>query len=168
MARHSRRVLAALVITAAAIVTAEARQVQSEPQQPAPQQQAPKPQHEQRREPWWKNAKDIAELSLTSQQSAKIDEIFQKAMEQARPLRMEVQNLEKNLDAIIREAKMDVGVFTLEVDKIEGKRAELNKMRTVMLYRMRRVLNAEQNAKFQIMVDRWEADRRRQDGDRRR
>jgi len=167
MARHSRRVLAALVITAAAIVTAEARQVQSEPQQPATQQQAPK-QHEQRREPWWKNAKDIAELSLTSQQSAKIDEIFQKAMEQARPLRMEVQNLEKNLDAIIREAKMDVGVFTLEVDKIEGKRAELNKMRTVMLYRMRRVLNAEQNAKFQIMVDRWEADRRRQDGDRRR
>jgi len=167
MARHSRRVLAALVITAAAIVTAEARQVQSEPQQPATQQQAPK-QHEQRREPWWKNAKDIAELSLTSQQSAKIDEIFQKVMEQARPLRMEVQNLEKNLDAIIREAKMEVGAFTLEVDKIEGKRAELNKMRTVMLYRMRRVLNAEQNAKFQIMVDRWEADRRRQDGDRRR
>jgi Spy/CpxP family protein refolding chaperone len=167
MARHSRRVLAALVITAAAIVTAEARQVQSEPQQPATQQQAPK-QHEQRREPWWKNAKDIAELSLTSQQSAKIDEIFQKAMERARPLRMEVQDLEKNLDAIIREAKMEVGAFTLEVDKIEGKRAELNKMRTVMLYRMRRVLNAEQNAKFQIMVDRWEADRRRQDGDRRR
>jgi len=167
MARHSRRVLAALVITAAAIVTAEARQVQSEPQQPATQQQAPK-QHEQRREPWWKNAKDIAELSLTSQQSAKIDEIFQKAMERARPLRMEVQDLEKNLDAIIREAKMEVGAFTLEVDKIDGKRAELNKMRTVMLYRMRRVLNAEQNAKFQIMVDRWEADRRRQDGDRRR
>ena len=168
MARHSRRLLAALVITAAAIVTAEARQGQSEPQQLPPQQQAGKPQHEQRREPWWKNAKDIAELNLTPQQSAKIDEIFQKVMEQARPLRMEVQNLEKNLDAIIREAKMDVGVFTLEVDKIEGKRAELNKMRTVMLYRMRRVLNAEQNAKFQIMVDRWEADRRRQDGDRRR
>jgi|SoiMethySBSTD1v2_1073268.scaffolds.fasta_scaffold2407796_1 Spy/CpxP family protein refolding chaperone len=168
MARHSRRALAALAIVAAVIVTVEARELQSEPQQLPPQQQAGKPQHEQRREPWWKNAKDIAELNLTPQQSAKIDEIFQKVMEQARPLRMEVQNLEKNLDAIIREAKMEVGAFTLEVDKIEGKRAELNKMRTVMLYRMRRVLNAEQNAKFQIMVDRWEADRRRQDGDRRR
>jgi len=168
MARHSRRTFAALVISTAAIVTVEARELQSNPPQTTPQQQPAKPQHEQRREPWWKNSKDIAELSLTAQQSAKIDEIFQKTMERARPLRVEVQDLEKNLDTIIREAKMEVGAFTLEVDKIEEKRAELNKMRTVMLYRMRRVLNAEQNAKFQIMVDRWEADRRRQDGDRRR
>jgi hypothetical protein len=45
-------------------------------------------------------------------------------------------------------------------------RAELNTLRTVMLYRMRRVLNSDQNAKVQAMWDRREAERRR-DGDKR-
>ena len=48
------------------------------------------------------------------------------------------------------------------------KRAELNKLRVVMLYRMHRVLDAEQNTKFQAMIDRWEAERKKQDGDHRR
>jgi Spy/CpxP family protein refolding chaperone len=135
------------------------------------QTQPPKTEHERRQgdrpPPWWKNPKHIAELGLTTQQSAKIDEIFHKTMETARPLREEVQKLEKNLDATIREAKMEVSAFAQEVEKIESKRAELNKMRTVMLYRMRRVLNSEQNAKLQVIFDRWEAERRKQD-DRRR
>jgi hypothetical protein len=41
-------------------------------------------------------------------------------------------------------------------------------MRIVMLYRMRRVLNADQNARLQAMFDRNDAARKKQDDDRRR
>jgi hypothetical protein len=37
-----------------------------------------------------------------------------------------------------------------------------------MLYRMRRVLNAEQNVKFQALFDRRDAERKKQDAERRR
>jgi len=34
-------------------------------------------------------------------------------------------------------------------------------MRVLMLYRMHRVLTPEQNARFQAMVDRWDAARKK-------
>ena len=62
----------------------------------------------------------------------------------------------------------DVSVVAQQVDRVENKRAELNKLRVVMLYRMHRVLTPEQNAGFQAYMDRREAERKKQDGDRRR
>ncbi len=62
----------------------------------------------------------------------------------------------------------DIIVFKQQVEKVEARRSELNKMRTVMLYRIRRVFTPEQNAKFRAAYDRWEDARRKQDGDRRK
>lgn len=109
----------------------------------------------------------VAELGLSAEQSATIDQIFESAMEKARPLRDEVKRLEVELDHAMRANTAQVAVFARQVDKIENMRAELNKTRTVMLYRMRRVLSADQNAKFQAMHDRWEAGRKK-DADRRK
>jgi hypothetical protein len=76
--------------------------------------------------------------------------------------------MERDLNATIRASTTDVAVFTRQVQKIEARRAELNTMRIVMLYRMRRVLNADQNARLQAMFDRNDAARKKQDDDRRR
>lgn len=61
----------------------------------------------------------------------------------------------------------DVSVVVQQVDRVENKRAELNKLRVVMLYRMHRVLTPEQNVRLQAYMDRREAERKKQDGDRR-
>ena len=168
MARQHRWVIAAC-LTIATPLLADAR-AQTETQQRPPQQSASadKRGSEHERRPWWKNPRDMAEIGLTADQSNSIDSIFRAEIEKMKPLRETVNGLERSLNETIRANETDVVVFSRQVEKIEKMRAELNTMRTVMLYRMRRVLNADQNAKFQAMWDRREAERRRQDGDRRR
>jgi Spy/CpxP family protein refolding chaperone len=130
-------------------------------------QQARETRRDGDRRPWWKNPKDMTEIGLSSEQSAEIDRIFHAEIAKMRPLRETVNNLERALDETMRANTADIDAFARQVNKIEGKRAELNSMRTVMLYRMRRVLNADQNAKFQAMLDRQREAERRKDGDRR-
>ena len=170
MARHTRWALAALLLAAiAAPLHGRA------PQAEAPQAEAPPKVQQARdsrrdgndRRPWWKNPKDMAEIGLTADQSATIDGIFHAEIEKMKPLRETVNGLERALDETMRANTADISAFARQVQKIENKRAELNTMRTVMLYRMRRVLTQEQNAKFRAMWDRREAERRKQDGDRR-
>jgi Spy/CpxP family protein refolding chaperone len=170
MARHTRWALAALLLAAvAAPLHGRA------PQADAPQAEAPPKVQQARdnrrdgndRRPWWKNPKDMAEIGLTADQSATIDGIFHAEIGKMKPLRETVNSLERALDETMRANTADISAFARQVQKIENKRAELNTMRTVMLYRMRRVLNAEQNGKLLAMWDRREAERRKQDGDRR-
>ncbi|HVL66098.1 MAG TPA: Spy/CpxP family protein refolding chaperone [Vicinamibacterales bacterium] len=135
------------------------------------QQQATarEPHREGNRSPWWKTPHPAAvELGITADQAAALDRIYSTYMEKAKPLREELNELETALDKMMRANTADVTIVERESGRIERKRAELNKMRTVMLYSLRRVLNPEQNAKFQAYLDRMDAERRKQDGDRRR
>lgn len=163
MARQIALALATLVMVGGPVAADFGRQQTGAPRQ----QEHQKPQSHDRRL-WWHDKKIAAELALTSDQVERLDRIFMKHTEKAVPLRNEVQELEKALDQTIRGQKLDVAAFAQEVDRIENKRAELNKMRAVMLYRLRLVLNSEQNNKFQAMLDRRDSERRKQDSDRRR
>ena len=170
MARHDRWAMAAVVAFGLVAVGAESEALEKQASQP-PQEQQQGAQKDGRRDnprlPWWKEPRMVAELGLSAEQSATIDQIFESAMEKARPIRDEVKRLEVELDQAMRANTAQVAVFARQVDRIENMRAELNKTRTVMLYRMRRVLSADQNAKFQAMHDRWEAGRKK-DADRRK
>lgn len=167
MARHFGWALATSLIVGGAALSASADlgSQQTGTPQPRPQQEQQKSNDRDRRG-WWHEKRIVAQLALSEDQVTRLDRIYTKYAEKAVPLRREVQALEKGLDQSIRTQKLDVAAFAVEVDRIENKRAELNKMRTVMLYRLRLVLNTEQNNKFQEMVDRREAERRK-DGDRR-
>jgi Spy/CpxP family protein refolding chaperone len=110
---------------------------------------------------WWKDDAARAELKLTAEQVAEVDRIFQTNMARAKPLREEITQLEAALNQTMRANTAEVAVVSQQVDKVESKRAELNKMRVLMLYRMHRVLTPEQNARFQAMVDRWDAARKK-------
>ena len=162
MARHFGWALSAFLVMGIATASADlGRQAADRPKQ----QQQKSDGHERRG--WWHDKRIVTELALTGDQVDRLERIFIKHTEKAVPLRKEVQDLEKALDGSIRAQKLDVATFAAEVDRIENKRAELNKMRAVMLYRLRLVLNAEQNNKFQAMLDKRDAERRRQDNDRR-
>lgn len=168
MARQYRWVLTALLLVVTPLLM-EGSAGQTEAPQPSKQQNSQRSDNNRHdRRPWWKDPRDMAEIGLSAEQSRTIDGIFKTEIEKMKPLRESINKAERALDQTIRANTTDVTVFEHQVEKIERKRAELNTMRAVMLYRMRRVLNADQNAKFQAMWDRREAERRRQDGDRRR
>ena len=119
------------------------------------------------RYPWWKDDKAIAAATITPEQAAQIDQILRSSWEKSRPLREEVMQLQKAMNQTIEANIAEVAFFAKQVDKIETKRAELNKLRLVMLYSMHRVLSPEQNARLTAYFEKREAERRKQDGDRR-
>jgi Spy/CpxP family protein refolding chaperone len=72
------------------------------------------------------------------------------------------------LAKLTKEATADVATIAQHVDRIETLRAEMNKTRTIMLYRMNLLLNPEQRAKVKALYDKRDAERRRNDSSRRR
>ena len=172
MARHICWALAALVASGALVLSTEST-VRAQQQQPVSQNRpaekaAPGRENHERR-PWWKDPKRMAEVGLSAGQSAEIDLIFRTEIEKMKPMRALITEMERGVDATSRANTQDIEAYARQVRQVEHKRAELNTARTVMLYRMRRVLNAEQNVKFQAMYDRErEADRKKQESDRRR
>jgi Spy/CpxP family protein refolding chaperone len=170
MARHISWGLLALFVAVGTVRPAEVvAQAQSGSQPPAQvERKDPRSSPGHQRTAWWKDEQARTEIGLTLDQAAEIDRIFKAYIDKARPLREEVNTLEKALSETMKANTADVSVVAQQVDKVENKRAELNKLRVVMLYRMHRVLTPEQNVRFQTYMDRREAERKKQDGDRRR
>ena len=115
---------------------------------------------------WW--LYDRAELGITDKQSADIDKIFEETVPGQRAKREEIERLEPVLAKLTKEATADVATIAQHVDRIETLRAEMNKARTIMLYRMNLLLNAEQRVKVKALYDKRDAERRRNDSSRRR
>ena len=156
------------ILLSLALVDRVGAQSEQQQQQPAPKQTTPeKGQNGSPRWMWWKDEKFRAEVGFSLAQASEIDKIVMPTLEQMRPLRREVDELDKQIEKMIVEST-DLMVFKQQVEKVEARRAELNKMRTVMLYRIRRVFTPEQNVKFQAAHDRREAERKKQDGDHRK
>jgi Spy/CpxP family protein refolding chaperone len=103
--------------------------------------------------PWWKAVRD---LGLSPEQSTMIDGIFQSTMPELRQEAQELNRLEAKLSKLI-EADADELQVLRQVDRVEAARAAINKMRTMMLFRMRQVMTTEQRARFKAMQERWEA-----------
>jgi Spy/CpxP family protein refolding chaperone len=109
---------------------------------------------------WWKDAQFQRDLSLSADQSAKIDAIFEAAISQ---LRQEKQELDKQEEVLSKQivAGADETLVTKQVDRVEAIRAHMNKMRTLMLLKERQVLSPEQRVKLNKLHEQWERDHRR-------
>jgi len=112
---------------------------------------------------WWKADATVKELSLTPDQSARIDGIFQASMIELRRQKGDLDKLEDKLSRLI-EKDADEGQVTLQIDRVESARASLNKTRTVMLLHMRQILTPDQRMQLNVMRDRWNKDRDREPG----
>lgn len=110
--------------------------------------------------PWWRDAQFQRDLVLTTDQSAKIDAVFQQTIPLLREKKAELDAQEEELSRMIA-ANSEEAVVTLQVDRVESIRADMNKTRTLMLLRMRRVLSREQRVKLNQLHDQWEKERRR-------
>ena len=117
--------------------------------------------------PWWKDAQFQKELTLTADQSARIDLVFQSAMSTLRPKKEELDRQEAELSRLIA-ANADEAVVSFQVDKVEAIRTSMNKQRTLMLLHMRQVLSPDQRVRLNKLHEQWDKDHRRPHADARK
>jgi Spy/CpxP family protein refolding chaperone len=110
--------------------------------------------------PWWRDAQFQKDLTLTVEQSSRIDAVFQATIPNLRQQRQELDEQEAKLSRLIA-ANVDEAQVIRQVDKVEAIRASANKMRTLMLLRMRQVLTPDQRAKLNKLYEQWEKDHHR-------
>ena len=111
--------------------------------------------------PWWRDPQFQRDLTLTTEQSGKIDAVFQQTIPILRQKKAELDAQEEELSRMIA-ANADEAAVTRQVDKVEAIRANMNKMRTLMLLHMRQVLSPEQRVKLNQLHDKWEKEHRRE------
>jgi Spy/CpxP family protein refolding chaperone len=101
---------------------------------------------------WWIDPQLRAELGITDQQSAAVDQVWQKTLPELRDGHERLDKLEKVLSQMVHDGADDPAVEA-QIYKVEDTRADLNKVRTVMIYRMNKVLTPDQRAKVKAMND---------------
>jgi Spy/CpxP family protein refolding chaperone len=106
---------------------------------------------------WWNDESFRRELGLTSEQSARLEDIFQQSVPALRKHKDALDRAQAEFDRLVEHAG-DSTVME-QVDAVESSRAELNKARVMMLLRMRRSLTADQWAKFTALQQQREASR---------
>ncbi len=109
---------------------------------------------------WWQNDRFKAELGLSNEQSAKLEEIFQAAMPRIRATFEDVERLENQMSKLIAANDTTEVDVVRQLNQVQAARNEVDRQRTLMLFRMQRELTPEQRAKFKAMRDRWEQERR--------
>jgi Spy/CpxP family protein refolding chaperone len=118
--------------------------------------------------PWWKDADTRAELGISDKQSKEIDEVFQSTLPGLRAAKDELDKMDEVVAKLVKDSTADVGVVAKQVAQAEQARASLTTQRTIMLFRMHRLLTSEQRTKLDAMFARREAERRKNDSNGRR
>jgi Spy/CpxP family protein refolding chaperone len=137
---------------------------QQQPQRTGSQAHPAKPSSEKPRKYWWIDPADRAELSITDQQSAEIEKIWQKSLAKRAEIGERLDKLNAVLDKMILNAA-DEAAVKAQLDLVESVRSEANKARVLMLYRMSRLLTQDQRLKLDAKVKAMrERDRGRRGG----
>lgn len=178
MARYSALALVALLSLPMYAQAARADDVcergqgqQQQPQQQRGQQPDSKggpgdqghPQH------WWIDPQLRQQLAITDAQSKAVETIWQQSLPDLRKLRDQLIALDDQVSKMIQDGAPEASVTAL-VEQTENTRAQAMKARTLMIYRMYKVLKPEQRAKVMEMYPVHRDDHRdggRRDGGRR-
>lgn len=109
---------------------------------------------------WWQDEKTKAELRLAPEQSARIEEIFTASYAKMKDVVDELNRREEQLSNLISGNDVTEAQLLRQADQVETLRSSLSKDRTLMLFRMRRVLSAEQRSKLVEIQKAQERERR--------
>lgn len=109
---------------------------------------------------WWQDEKIKAELRLSAEQSTRIEEIFTPSFAKMTEKYAELGRREELLSNLISGNDVTEAQLLKEADQVEALRSSLSKERTLMLFRMRRVLSTEQRSKLVEIQKAQERERR--------
>lgn len=116
---------------------------------------------------WWQTERFQKELALTTGQVTRIEGIYQTTEPMLRAQKQAIDRREEKLSKVIQDPKSDEAALLQATDHLEAARNEMSRTRTLMLFRIRRVLTDEQNVKINAMHARDRAEREKRDGQRR-
>lgn len=116
---------------------------------------------------WWQTERFQKELKLTPEQITRIEGIFLASEPLLRAQKEAVDRREEKLSKVISDPKSDEPAVIQATDRLELARNEVTRTRTLMLFRIRRVLNDEQLLKLNAMHEHDRGARDRADKERR-
>ena len=99
---------------------------------------------------WWRVPQVQKDLALTTDQSNRIDAVFQAALPHLRQKKAQLDVQEAELSRLV-EADADEPSIGRQSDQVEVIRADLNKTRTLMLVHMRHILSPDQRVKLKAL-----------------
>jgi len=97
---------------------------------------------------WWKNPMVVQRLTLTPEQTKKMDDIFQQSRLQLIDLRANVEKQEVMLEPVLSASTLDSVKAMAQIDKVADARASLEKADAKMLLGIRGVLTPDQWTKL--------------------
>lgn len=109
---------------------------------------------------WWQDDRVKTELRLSTDQSARIEEIFQGFFVKMKGTAEDLSRREEQLSKLISANDVTEAQLLKEADQVEVLRGTLGKARTLMLFRMRRELTPEQRNKLAEIQKAQEQERR--------
>jgi Spy/CpxP family protein refolding chaperone len=115
---------------------------------------------------WWQTDRFQKELGLTTDQITRIEGIYQATEPLLRAQKKAIDRHEEKLSKVIQDPKSDEAMLLQATDRLEAARNEVSRSRTLMLFRIRRVLTDEQNLKINAMHAKDRADREKSERDR--
>jgi Spy/CpxP family protein refolding chaperone len=98
---------------------------------------------------WWQSPVCKNRVGLTNAQTTEIERIFQSVRDELRAEKAELERQETALSRLLGDPTADEAVVVRTIDRVEAARSALAKTRTLMLYRMHRLLSPEQRMKLE-------------------
>ena len=95
---------------------------------------------------WWQSERFQKELALTQEQITRIEGIYQSTLPLLRAQKEAFDRRDEKLSKVIADPKSDEADVIQATDRLELARNEMSRTRTLMLFRIRRVLNDDQLA----------------------
>jgi hypothetical protein len=98
---------------------------------------------------WWMSDQYKRELSLTNDQSRRLEEVFQAALPSLRAQKKALDDADQQFQQVMQRG--NYSSVMEQVDHLEAARANLNRTRTMMLVNMRKLLTTDQWVKLDAM-----------------
>ncbi len=115
---------------------------------------------------WWQSERFAQELGLTREQSARIEEVFQASWPALHAAKADLDRLETELSQLIAEGTASEAKVLQHIDRVEASRSAMGRTRSLMLYRMHRLLTADQRVKLKTLYEAVEREKSHQPGAR--
>jgi len=110
---------------------------------------------------WWRSETYQRELRLTADQVARLDQIFHASWPTLKQHKHELDRLETRLSQLIAEGTAEEAQVLEVIDLVETSRSALGRTRSLMLFRMHRVLSPSQRTTLKALHDAPESDQKK-------
>jgi Spy/CpxP family protein refolding chaperone len=102
---------------------------------------------------WWQSERFVQELALSREQSTRIEEVFQASWPALHAAKADLDRLETELSRLIAEGTASETKVLQQIDRVEASRSAMGRTRSLMLYRMHRLLTSDQRVKLKVLYE---------------